>query len=47
VPGISIDEQRVGEYAAAGLGELTEAASTLGYEETSRLAQAADAADNV
>jgi aspartate ammonia-lyase len=47
VPGISIDEQRVGEYAAAGLGELTEAASTLGYEETSRLAQAADAADNL
>src|SRR5882757_3015271 len=47
VRGISIDEQRVGEYAAAGLGELTEAASTLGYEETSRLAQAADAADNV
>jgi aspartate ammonia-lyase len=47
VPGISIDEQRVGEYAAAGLGELTAAASTLGYEETSRLAQAADAADNV
>jgi aspartate ammonia-lyase len=47
VPGISIDEQRVGEYAAAGLGELTEAASTLGYEESSRLARAADAADNV
>ena len=47
VPGISIDEERVGGYAGAGLGELTEAASTLGYEETSRLAQAAEAADNV
>jgi aspartate ammonia-lyase len=44
VPGIVIDQDRAGEYAAAGLGELTEAASTLGYEESSRLARDAERA---
>ncbi len=44
VPGISIDEKRLRDYAAAGLGELTEAASVLGYEESSRLARDADRA---
>jgi aspartate ammonia-lyase len=42
--GISIDDERLGEYAASGLGELTEAASTLGYEESSRLARDAEQA---
>jgi aspartate ammonia-lyase len=44
IPGISIVEDRVRDYAAAGLGELTEAASVLGYEESSRLARDADRA---
>jgi aspartate ammonia-lyase len=42
VGGISIDEERLNRYAAAGLGELTEAASVLGYEASSRLAREAD-----
>ncbi|MBS1886978.1 MAG: aspartate ammonia-lyase [Actinobacteria bacterium] len=44
VAGIAVDEARLGAYAAAGLGELTEAASTLGYEESSRLAREAERA---
>jgi aspartate ammonia-lyase len=44
IPGISIVEDRVRDYAVVGLGELTEAASVLGYEESSRLARDADRA---
>ena len=44
IPGVSVDAERLNEYAAAGLGELTEAASVLGYEESSRLARDADRA---
>jgi aspartate ammonia-lyase len=44
VRGISIDEERLNQYALAGLGELTEAASVLGYEESSRLARDAERA---
>jgi aspartate ammonia-lyase len=44
VPGISIDAERLSEYAGAGLGELTEASSVLGYEESSRLARDAERA---
>jgi aspartate ammonia-lyase len=44
IPGIAIDEERLNQYAAAGLGELTEAASVLGYEESSRLARDAERA---
>jgi aspartate ammonia-lyase len=44
IPGIAIDEERGNRYAAAGLGELTEAASVLGYEESSRLARDAERA---
>jgi aspartate ammonia-lyase len=39
VRGITIDEARLNRYATAGLGELTEAVSVLGYEESSRLAR--------
>ncbi len=42
VPGISIEAERLREYTRAGLGELTEAASVLGYEESSRLARDAE-----
>jgi aspartate ammonia-lyase len=38
VEGISVQEQRVREYAGQGLGELSVAASVLGYEHTSDLA---------
>jgi aspartate ammonia-lyase len=44
LPGISIDAGRLSKYAAAGLGELTEAASVVGYEESSRLAHDAERA---
>jgi aspartate ammonia-lyase len=44
VRGISMNEERLNRYAAAGLGELTEAASVLGYEESSRLARDAEQA---
>jgi aspartate ammonia-lyase len=42
VRGITIDEERLNRYATAGLGELTEAVSVLGYEESSRLARDAE-----
>jgi aspartate ammonia-lyase len=42
VRGITIDDPRLNRYAAAGLGELTEAVSVLGYEESSRLARDAE-----
>jgi aspartate ammonia-lyase len=42
VCGITIDEERLNRYATAGLGELTEAARVLGYEESSRLARDAE-----
>jgi aspartate ammonia-lyase len=44
VGGITIDEERLSRYATAGLGELTEAVSVLGYEESSRLARDAELA---
>jgi aspartate ammonia-lyase len=42
VRGITIDEERLSRYATAGLGELTEAAAVLGYEESSRLVRDAE-----
>ena len=47
VRGITIDEERLNRYATAGLGELTEAVSVLGYEESSRLARDAERAVRV
>jgi aspartate ammonia-lyase len=44
VRGITIDEERMSRYATAGLGELTEAVSVLGYEESSRRALEAEQA---
>jgi aspartate ammonia-lyase len=44
VPGIEINERRLREYAAEGLGELTDAASVLGYDVGSALAKQADRA---
>jgi aspartate ammonia-lyase len=44
VAGIEIDEVRLRDYAAAGLGELTDAASVLGYEVGSALVKQADRA---
>ena len=44
VPGIEIDAVRVGGYAAAGLGELTDAAAVLGYEAGAALVGEADRA---
>jgi aspartate ammonia-lyase len=47
VRGITIDEERQNRYATAGLGELTEAVSVLGYEESSRLARDAERAAHI
>jgi aspartate ammonia-lyase len=44
IPGIEINELRLRDYAAAGLGELTDAAAILGYEAGSDLVKQADRA---
>lgn len=44
IRGIVVEEERLNGYAVSGLGQLTEAASVLGYEESSRLAREAEQA---